>query len=347
LSETKTFNDLKRLIIDTGKCVGCGTCEAVCPVNAVELVETTPKLVGNCIECGICYNNCPAAVFNEPDMEQTIFGRTRRPNEALTGVYLKAYRAKTTSDDIYSKAQDGGVVTALLIQFLNNGGDGVVITDLMDDKIWAPRPVVAKTREEVIKAAGTKYTTSPTLKGVKEAVKTEKMAKIAVVGTPCQMRGLSLAVAGRFKNKKISDAVMLKIGLFCMEAFNYDSLMQYLREKAVDPAKITKFEIKKGRFYAWGGEEKLLRVKLSKVKPLMRSSCKLCGDFTSEFSDISVGNVGSPEGYSTVIIRSEKGRKIFEEAIEAGLIVAEPIEDFEKGETLVHKLADVKKSSHQ
>ena len=343
----KTYNDLKKDIIDQQICVSCGTCEAVCPVNAIELQETIPTLVGNCIECGICYANCPRISFNTEEMDKKIFGRKRKPIEKLTGIYQKAYQAKTTQEDIHNKAQDGGVVTALLTQFLNDGGDAVIVADLEEDKIWVPKPTVAKTREEVIKAAGTKYTPSPALVGVKQAVKEEKLEKIAVVGTTCQMRGLSLATAGPLKNKKIADAVDLKIGLFCMETFNYDSYMQYLKDNDVDPGQVTKFEIKKGRFYAWNDEERLLRVRLSKVKPLIRSTCEHCTDFASEYSDISVGNVGSPAGHSTVIVRNEKGQKILDAAIKSGLIEATPIDDFEKQETLVHKLAEMKKSSHQ
>jgi len=345
--QKKTYNDLKKDIIDKQICVSCGTCEAVCPVNAIELKETIPNLVGNCIECGICYENCPAASFNTEEMDQKVFGRKRKTTEKLTGIYQKAYQAKTTQEDIHSKAQDGGVVTALLTQFIDDGGDAVIVADLEEGKIWVPKPTVAKTREEIIKAAGTKYTPSPALVGVKKAVKEEKLEKIAVVGTTCQMRGLSLATAGPLKNKKISDAVALKIGLFCMETFNYDSYMQYLKENDVDPGQVTKFEIKNGRFYAWNGEERLHRAKLAKVKPLIRSTCQRCTDFASEYSDISVGNVGSPAGYSTVIVRNEKGQKILDSAIKSGLIEATPIEDFEDQKTLVHKLAEMKKSSHQ
>jgi coenzyme F420 hydrogenase subunit beta len=342
----KTFNDLQKDIIDQQICTSCGTCEAVCPVNAIELIETIPNRVGNCIECGICYANCPSASFDTEVMDQTVFGRTRKPIENLTGIYQKAYQAKAIQEDIHSKAQDGGVVTALLTQFLNDGGDAVIVADLEEDKIWVPKPTVAKTREEAIKAAGTKYTPSPALVGVKEAVK-EKLEKIAVVGTTCQMRGLSLATAGPLKNRKIADAVALKVGLFCMETFNYDDYMKYLEDNDVDPEQVTKFEIKNGRFYAWNGEERLHRAKLAKVKPLIRSTCSHCTDFTSEFSDISVGNVGTPAGYSTVIVRNEKGQKILDAAIKSGLIEATSIIDFDKEETLVHKLAEMKKSSHQ
>ena len=183
--------------------------------------------------------------------------------------------------------------------------------------------------------------------GVKKAVKEEKLEKIAVVGTTCQMRGLSLAMLGPMKNKKIADAVKLKIGLFCMESFNHDDLMKYLKENDVDPKIVTKFEIKNGRFYAWAGEERLHRAKLNNVKAIVRTGCLHCTDFASEYADVSVGNVGSPAGYSTVIIRDNKGKQILEAAIKSGLIEAEPIDDFDKGETMVHKLAEMKKTSHQ
>jgi len=43
----------------------------------------------------------------------------------------------------------------------------------------------------------------------------------------------------------------------------------------------------------------------------VRTGCHFCTDFTSELADISVGMVGSPDGYSTVIVRSQKGEGLF------------------------------------
>jgi coenzyme F420-reducing hydrogenase beta subunit len=41
--------------------------------------------------------------------------------------------------------------------------------------------------------------------------------KIAVVGTPCKMLGLTKAETGDFQSGDFNEAVELKIGLFCME----------------------------------------------------------------------------------------------------------------------------------
>ena len=207
----KTFDDLKKDVIDTGLCVSCGTCEAVCPINVIELQDGVPKLVGKCIECSICYADCPSASFDIDEMDKRVFGRTRNEKEKLTGIYQAAYIARATSTDIQEHAQDGGVVTALVSQFIDDGGDGVIVAGLEEDKIWVPKPIIAKTRDEVVKAAGTKYTTSPSMVGLKQAVKEEKLQKVAIVGTTCQMRGLSLATVGVMRNMKFTDAVALKM----------------------------------------------------------------------------------------------------------------------------------------
>ncbi|NIN67156.1 MAG: 4Fe-4S dicluster domain-containing protein, partial [Anaerolineae bacterium] len=330
--EKKTFTDLVKDVVERNLCVSCGTCVAVCPVNVVELEEGLPKLVGDCIECGLCYPNCPRTDFSVDEMDKAIHGRTRREKERLTGIYKAVYAARTRRDDIHEKAQDGGVVTSLLYQFLLDGGDAVVVAGLEEDKIWVPTPIIAKDVETVIKGAGTKYTPSPTLVGVKKAVKELKLANIAVVGTACQMRGLSRLTQGRFRNKRFTDSVKLKIGLFCMETFNYSDFMDYLESNGVDPGKVTKFEIKKGRFYAHQGDEVVHRTRLKNVKALIRPCCHICDDFTSEFSDVSVGNVGSAGGWSTVIVRTERGEKALKSAAEAGLIELEPLEGFEEGE---------------
>ena len=345
-SDKISFTNLIVDVVDQDSCVACGACEAACPVNVIKLDNFIPTLVGECIKCGICYSNCPRTDFDDETLEELIHGRTRIESEKLTGVYSQIYAARAIPSDIRERAQDGGIVTTLLTQFLEDGGNAVIVAGLDNIRPWLPEPTIARTREEIVKAAGTKYTPSPTLIGLKKAVKEEKLEKIAVVGTPCQIRGLTRLTTGPMKNIRYMNSVDLKVGLFCMETFNHDSFIEYLSDNDVDPSKVTKFEIKNGRFYAHAGEERLHRARLKKVKSLIRSCCSQCDDFTSEYADISVGNVGSPSGYSTVLVRTERGKKALGSAIDAGIIEAELIDDFEKGETLVHKLAEMKKSSH-
>ncbi len=343
----KIFGHLMTEVIRKGTCVSCGSCVAVCPVNSIEMEGGTPKLVGLCVACGMCYANCPSAEFDVEEMEKLVFGRTRTEEEVDIGVHSAIYAVKAKGTDILEHCQDGGAVSAMLTQFLSEGGDGAVVTGLEDGAIWIAKPVVASTEHEVLDCAGTKYTSSPTLLGVCSAIEEHAMSHIAVVGTPCQIRGLSKIETGEFSDAAIRDAVDLKLGLFCMETFSYPSFMEFLEKEGVDASKVEKFEIKKGKFMAHQKGKDIYAVKLSKVKDLVRPCCHMCSDFASEFADLSIGNVGSPDGWSTVIVRTQKGDKILKKAEENGLVEIKPVDEGRTGRGIILKLAKIKRKQSE
>ncbi|MEG0832667.1 MAG: 4Fe-4S binding protein [Oscillospiraceae bacterium] len=52
--------------INKEECIGCGACEAVCPVNAIS--EKDGKYVIDadaCIDCGACESGCPVSAISE------------------------------------------------------------------------------------------------------------------------------------------------------------------------------------------------------------------------------------------------------------------------------------------
>ena len=339
----KIFGHLLAEVIRKGLCVSCGTCFSVCPVNSISLEGGVPKLVGMCIACGMCYNNCPRSEFDAEEMDKQIFGRPREGEEAEVGIYRACYAVRAKDDELLGRCQDGGAVTAIISQFLADGGECAVVAGLEEGKVWVPEPVVALSKKEVIEAAGTKYTSSPTLVGVSSAVREYERRRVAVVGTPCQMRGLRRIETGDYQEARIAEAAALDIGLFCMETFSYSSLMEFLEKEGVDASEVTKFDIKRGRFIAYQDGEAIYDAKLSKVKELVRPCCHYCDDFASEFADISVGNVGSPDGWSTVIVRTERGEIALRAAEKGGLIEVKPLDEVKPGLKAVVKLAKLKK----
>jgi len=58
----------------------------------------------------------------------------------------------------------------------------------------------------------------------------------------------------------------------------------------------------------------------------MSHPCHYCIDYVAELADISVGAVGSADGWTTVIVRSEMGQKLFDSAVRSKVIEAAPIE---------------------
>jgi coenzyme F420 hydrogenase subunit beta len=115
------------------------------------------------------------------------------------------------------------------------------------------------------------------------------------------------------------------------------------RKHGIAINEITKLDIRDDIFHVYSGEKELLSVAINEIETYKREGCKICKDFSGLFSDISVGNAGSPAGTSTVIVRTDFGKEVFEYALERGFIEAKPID--KSGADLVHQLMKEKKEA--
>ena len=56
------------LIVDEEKCTGCGTCEEVCPSDAIKVVDDKATVdMEECVECGTCVDECPEGALSLED----------------------------------------------------------------------------------------------------------------------------------------------------------------------------------------------------------------------------------------------------------------------------------------
>jgi coenzyme F420 hydrogenase subunit beta len=171
------------------------------------------------------------------------------------------------------------------------------------------------------------------------------MKRIAVVGTPCQIEAVRKMQFSSRGVRKLGCKVALTVGLFCRESFWYNGLInKYLvEEKGLDLSKITKFKKTEDRFIVQTNDGEMINVPITEIKPYVRENCSSCGDLTAEYADISIGADGSPEGWSTVIVRTEAGKKLFDEAVKANLLEYNPIEKVKPGLEVVKKFTKEKR----
>ncbi|MFX1551148.1 MAG: Coenzyme F420 hydrogenase/dehydrogenase, beta subunit C-terminal domain [Promethearchaeota archaeon] len=305
------FQDLFDNVINKDACVLCGACISLCP--RIGMIDHKPILLESDPECSLCFKYCARTYFPEEMFEKEIF-RGNIPKDYLFGHYQNIIAATSTNKKILKVAQNGGIVSSLLIHALEIGlVDGVLLATR--DENWIPKPFIARTSEDILNVAGSIYTMSPTLLSYNDAVNKYKLKRLAFVGMPCQIqaaRKIQLWPPLSEEYGKIS----LIIGLYCTSNYSYDLMHKLVEEKlGLSLRNVEKFDISRGKFIIQtkDGLEKI--VPIQETKKYNWLSCQYCKDYTAEFADISVGSVGKPEDkWNSVIIRSKIGQELLEHA---------------------------------
>ena len=287
-------------IVGSDMCAKCGTCAVICP-NSILSFDGKPELTEECLRNGhgMCFEVCP---------------------RVSSGKYQIKIRENFKEEMYYgrgsSNGQDGGAVTTFLKHLLEKDKiDGAIV---VGDEYWKPVSLIVQSADDLAQTSKSKYTIS-TLEALKTAGEMG-IERVAIVALPCQINGLRklqyfpyLAKheeeLGRTGKPVKLPKIEYLIGLFCTEKFDYGNLKQILQENHIKLEDVEKFNVKKGKLLVYvDGEEK--KIDLKKIE--LCAGCKMCRDFDAELADVSIGSVGSPKGYSTVVIRTRKGEEIKE-----------------------------------
>jgi len=301
-------------------CVSCEICNTVCPVDAIDMEfnngQFLPKIdQKTCIDCEKCVEVCPGldiTIFEDVDFE-----------DKITGTYIEGYSAYTKNRKMLKNSTSGGAITQLVVELLKEKeyeGAFVLPFDMFDGN--QARLCLAATEEEVRKASKSKYLPASDYNVVKRLDSEEKPNYI-IVGTPCQLSGIKNFI----ELKNIDDEELLFLGLFCDKTLNFNFL-DYMEEKhAEESEKLVRFDYRNKEKDGWPGhvkacfdsgrEEIIDRKKRMRVKEFFQlERCLYCLDKLNRQADIAFGDcyIAGKENpsRSSVIIRTEKGKGVWE-----------------------------------
>jgi coenzyme F420 hydrogenase subunit beta len=286
----------------------------------------------------MCTRACPRFRNWEGEIDLHRFARERTAEEVwgIGDVLL----ARATDESLVENGQDGGFVSALLIYALEHDViDAALVSGLEGDgSTWNATPMVARTREDVVNTAKSRYTYSANLLAYDEAVE-GGAERICLVGMGC-MASAPGAMQAR-KAGKVARRLCLTIGLLCSKTFD-DSIFEELFEKKYDiqRADITKMNIK-GVFQLWTRDGGYYEIPLKEAHAYTREGCTQCPDFAAEHADLSTGGIGAFGDWTLVIVRTDLGRELLSSMKEEGLIETRPGDDDPGALTLLHRLARV------
>ncbi len=338
----RVFDHLVEEVVKPGFCVACGACVASCPVKCIKVKDELPVLTGVCINCGICERQCPE-IIDPMTLQRSIFSGSAR--DELLGTYVHALSVEAEDTAVKARCQDGGAVTAILSALLDDGYiDGALMVGTGKEP-WRPVVRVATTKKEIVECAGSKYSRAPLFLGLRDAVNFYYRERLAIVGTPCQIRASWRMTFSDPTNRHLGEAIKLRVGLFCGGVFWHNVLMDTVEKQAHIPlADVAKFDIKDGKFVIHNKNGHTQELDISAVRQRIDQPCKLCSDFAAELADISVGSAGSPPGSSTVLIRTPLGIEAFDRAKTHGGFRAVEIDRVNPGIEEARRAAKAKKS---
>eukprot|EP00559_Dactyliosolen_fragilissimus_P006155 CAMPEP_0184870510 /NCGR_PEP_ID=MMETSP0580-20130426/37721_1 /TAXON_ID=1118495 /ORGANISM="Dactyliosolen fragilissimus" /LENGTH=511 /DNA_ID=CAMNT_0027372605 /DNA_START=289 /DNA_END=1824 /DNA_ORIENTATION=+ len=201
---------------------------------------------------------------------------------------------------------------------------------------WSePRPILARTVEEVLRGRGVKPALAPSLKVLDEIRNDASIQKLLFCGVGCAVQAF----------RSIQDDLGLKevyvMGTNCVDNSPTPKAAQdFLREGlAVDETKVRGYEFM---------QDFRVHVKMNEstsqqnpyitkpyfclpgkvAKKAIAKSCLACFDYTNSLADIVVGYMGAPlqrgqkmsQSRQTITIRNERGVRMFQSALDANRI---------------------------
>lgn len=343
-------------------CVGCGVCVPLCPTGTLSMSgnangELIPVDAGHCRKgCHVCVDACPFLDqdANEDSLAKARFGGVpgiRHRGE--TGYYLGLH-AGHTRGALREQATSGGLGRWLLARLL---AEHKVDSVLCVRESPAPERrfeyAAFQTPESVLGAARSAYYPVEMSEVIRQALGRE--GRFAVVGIPCFLKGLHLAMR---HNRWLRERIAFTMGLVCGQTKS-KFFLEYLvrlagfsnsaeiragfREKDPErPANDHVFRVSGGgrtaqvHFLGPYG----FAYNSGQFKP---NCCNYCDDVFAEVADATIMDAWLPrysadsQGTSLVLTRSTEIEALIARGAAEGALALEPvsIEDVVRSQTPV------------
>jgi len=289
----------------------------------------------NCERCGKCLEVCPGVGItckNEDD-----FSGADKGLLAEWGPILEIWEGYAGDDNLRYLASSGGAASAIALYCLEQEGAGQVVHTGPDhETAWSNRTVFSKTKVQLLEQTGSRYAPASPCSGLSE-VATVKAPSV-FIGKPCDIQGLRKT---ELVFPELKKRIGLKLSIFCAGTPSTEATLKLIESLNVPIDQVTDIRYRgrgwPGAFAVWmnGSKKPAADIPyaeawgfLQKYRPFR---CYLCPDGTGELADISCGdpwyrkNRNAEQGYSLILIRTERGREIFHKALKEGYIMAEQV----------------------
>ncbi|MFX0206834.1 MAG: Coenzyme F420 hydrogenase/dehydrogenase, beta subunit C-terminal domain, partial [Candidatus Hodarchaeota archaeon] len=190
---------------------------------------------------------------------------------------------------------------------------------------WDGKPYarVVQSIDELYRVSGNQSLWSPILSQLYKETLDKGFKKIAIVGPPCIAQAIKSCTNSRVEGLSVlQNIISLSISTFCLGCYEITLIDDLIDKLRVSPSEIlsikrspsnTNLEVK----LTTGN---IVSIPIEEEQKYMREGCARCTDYLGENADISVGQTGSQEGYSTLLAWNLNGRNFINNCINFGFI---------------------------
>ena len=263
--------------------------------------------------------------------------------QGMLGHTLSTHLAYALDKKVRREAASGGATSALLIHALERKFiDGAIVCkSFIDNGRVRARFEIARSREEILSAQGSKYVETKFLKEVLPLLR-DNHGKYAVCGLPCDISNLK---RWEEKEPELESKVALRVSFLCGHNSRkelIDGITRKLQKEQGAEKNLTVFKFRTGH---WRGDlearyddDTTVKKRFSYFSDYRNLSffcekkCTACIDHFGFQADISFGDVwlyslkNNPLKHGCVVIRSSRGQKLFNQAIECNALESTQVE---------------------
>ena len=296
-----------KTVCETNKCAGCMACVDLCPKSAISIKDDLLHYNAvidseKCIKCDLCHKNCQ----NNQDL--------------IFNSQIEWYQGWAKDDNIRMSSSSGGVASALAVATIAK--NGCVYSCAFSNGEFVFK--CAENYDELKNFAGSKYVKSNPkglYKQIEQKLKSNK--DILFIGLPCQVAALKIVIG--------DNPHLYTVDLICHGSPSPKLLDVFLNQYDIKMANLTDISFRtKNSFQLSSISQKITppgvrdRYLIAFLNGLIYTEncyeCKFAR--TERVSDITLGDSwGSnldenqqKKGISLILVQSEKGRKLLNEA---------------------------------
>ncbi|PKA59215.1 7-hydroxymethyl chlorophyll a reductase, chloroplastic [Apostasia shenzhenica] len=283
----------------------------------------------HCSHCGLCDTYYIAHVKDAcaflgdgmsriEALEPAVHGRERRScsDEVYFGVHEDLMYARKVKP--IDGAQWTGIVTAIAVEMLkSNFVEAVVCVQSDPEDRLSPKPILARTPDEVFAAKGVKPTLSPNLDTL-ALVEAAGVKRLLFCGVGCQVQAL------RSVEKYLGLEKLYVLGTNCVDNGTRLGLEKFLKAASNEPETVMHYEFMQdykvhlkhldGRIE----EVPYFCLPTNELVDVIAPSCYSCFDYTNALADLVVGYMAVPkypgipmtQHPQYITVRNERGREM-------------------------------------